>query len=103
MVTLEIISVFVSAFFGLLPYLNLGIMITTINLYREKTKRFIITPKEYKKHPWENLVWSFIFAFLNWSFSVLVQTYLEAFGELLSLILLLLLTCAYYEVTQMKG
>jgi len=80
----EIISFLVN----LLPYLNTGIIVLVIGLGLEKLG-FKITRKEYKRKPFESLLWGLLLIVTSSLISTLIQTQMSGIQPLAAFIVLM--------------
>jgi len=78
----------ISFLMNLVPYLNTGIIVLIIGLGLEKLG-LKITRKEYKKKPFESLLWGLLLIVTSSLISTLIQTQLSGIQPLIAFIVLL--------------
>lgn len=81
----------------LLPYLNTGIIILIIGLGLEKLG-FKIARKEYKRKPFESLLWGLLLIVMSSFVSLLIQTQMSGLQPLVAFIVLLGVYLAFTQV-----
>lgn len=91
------ITEIISFLLNLFPYLNTGIIVLIIGLGLEKLG-FKIRRKEYKRKPFESLLWGLLLIVVSSLISLLIQTQMSGLQPLLAFIILLGI---YLTFTQM--
>jgi len=87
----------VSFLMNLLPYLNTGMLVLIIGLGQEKLG-FRIARKEYKRKPFESLLWGLLLIIISGLISLVIQTQMSGLQPLVAFIILLGI---YLSFTQM--
>jgi len=87
----------VSFLMNLLPYLNTGILVLIMGLGQEKLG-FKITRKEYKRKPFESLLWGLLLIIISGLISLLIQTQLSGLQPLVAFIILLGIYLTFTQV-----
>jgi len=82
---------------NLLPYLNTGIIILVIGLGWEKLG-FKTTKKEYKRKPFESLLWGLLLTVMSSLVSLLIQTQMSGLQPLVAFIVLLGIYLAFTQM-----
>jgi xanthine/uracil permease len=87
----------VSFLMSLLPYLNTGLIILIIGLGLEKLG-LKITRKEYKRKPFESLLWGIFLIVASGLISLFIQTQMSGLQPLAALIILLSIYLAFTQI-----
>jgi xanthine/uracil permease len=82
---------------NLLPFLNTGIIILIIGLGLEKLG-FKITKKEYKRKPFESLLWGIFIIIVSSLISLFIQTQMSGLQPFVAFIILLGIYLTFTQV-----
>jgi hypothetical protein len=87
----------VSFLMNLLPYLNTGMLVLIIGLGQEKLG-FRIARKEYKRKPFESLLWGLLLIIISGLISLVIQTQMSGLQPLVAFIILLGIYLAFTQM-----